>query len=274
VLVVYGSTRGGTAGLAHLVADAFIRHQVRADVRRAGDVRSLEEFDAVIVGGALYSNRWHPDATSFVGRHRAALRRLPVWFFSSGPLDDSARSGALAPVPQVNALAREIEIRGHMTFGGLLDKRPSGLLGLFAYGEEGDFRDRHHVVEWVERIAEDLSREHESMIRVVDSAGRTVPPKQAPHRPPVVIVPMREPGEADPTDTGRTASEPGNNEATDGEPADEGALDVPAHVDLDSASDGPTTPAGSLSRLRRYLTLDEEEADDEGLDLLLEVAEP
>ncbi|HVX68728.1 MAG TPA: flavodoxin domain-containing protein [Mycobacteriales bacterium] len=244
VLVVYGSTRGGTAGLAHLVADAFVRYQVRAEVRRAGDVRSIGDVDAVIVGGALYNNRWHPDATAFVGRHRAELRRVPVWFFSSGPLDDSARSGALAPVPQVNALAREIEIRGHMTFGGLLDKRPNGLLALFAYGPEGDFRDRHHVVEWVERVSEELTREHESMVRVVDSGGRTVPPKPD--------GPARDGSEIEP----------------------DGLLDAPTEIGAEWSADTSTRTSSGLSRIRQYLTLDEEEADDEGLDLLLEAVEP
>jgi menaquinone-dependent protoporphyrinogen oxidase len=254
ILVVYGSTRGGTAGLAHLVADAFIRHQIRAEVRRAGDVRNLDDYDAVIVGGALYSNRWHPDAAAFVGRHRADLRQLPVWFFSSGPLDDSARSGALAPVPQVNSLAREVEIRGHMTFGGLLDKRPTGLLGMFAYGQAGDFRDRHHVAEWVERIADELGREHESMVRVVDSTGHPVAPKPAPRRPVVVIVPMREGEDVEPDVSPN---------------ADDDIVDLRSDARIDWPRHVPAKAHG-LARIRNYLTLDDEEADDdEGLDLLL-----
>lgn len=177
VLVVYGSTRGGTAGLAHMVADACAVHGIKTEVRRAGDVRDLSKADAVIVGGALYSNRWHPDAVAFVGRHRATLQRLPVWFFSSGPLDDSARSGALAPVPQVTTLAREIEIRGHMTFGGLLDKRPSGLFGKFAYGAEGDFRDRRHAAEWVERVATELKASPPTTVRVIEPEVVIKPPE-------------------------------------------------------------------------------------------------
>ncbi|HWC35393.1 MAG TPA: flavodoxin domain-containing protein [Mycobacteriales bacterium] len=232
VLVVYGSSRGGTAGLAHLVADAFVRHQIRAEVRRAGDARDPRDFDAIVVGGALYNNRWHPDAVAFVGRHRRELCQLPVWFFSSGPLDDSARSGALAPVPQVNALAREIDIQGHMTFGGLLDHKPGGLIGLFAWGPEGDFRDRHHVAEWVERIAGELSSDHESMVRVIGPDRRPVAAARPPAPAPAIVLP----------------SEP--------QPEPE---ETP-----------PTRSNGSVSRLKRYLTLDEEEADDEGLDLLLD----
>lgn len=255
VLVAYGSTRGGTAGLAHMVADAFTRHQVRAEVRRAGDVKDAAEYDAVIIGGALYSNRWHPEAVAFVGRHRDDLRHVPVWFFSSGPLDDSARSGALAPVPQVNALAREIEIRGHMTFGGMLDKRPPGVLGLFAWGPEGDYRDRGQVAEWVERITEELGREHQSMVRVIEAAPPAPPP--AP-RPPVLIAPsLPEPGRTEPVDIGPDDEELALS-------FDAPTIGWPRHV--------PARAAGGLARIKRYLSLEDEESD-EGLDLL-ENAEP
>ncbi len=274
VLVAYGSTRGGTAGLAHMVADAFTRHHVRTDVRRAGDVKNPEEYDAVVVGGALYSNRWHPDAVAFVGRHRAELRQLPVWFFSSGPLDESARAGALAPVPQVITLGKDIDIRGHMTFGGLMVRRHSRLAGLLAWGPEGDFRDRHHVGEWVERIADELNRAHEPTVRVL---GRNAAPSPRPERrPPAVIVPPQQ--ERDevvlPPDARDDIVLP------DGAGAGAGPDDEELEVVTEPASDwehhGVTsTTSGGRSWLRRYLTLDEEEADDDdGLDLLLESAEP
>jgi menaquinone-dependent protoporphyrinogen oxidase len=229
VLVVYGSTRGGTAGLAHMVADAFAMRGISTEVRRAGDVRDLTEADAVVVGGGLYSNRWHPEAVAFVGRHRAALQQLPVWFFSSGPLDDSARAGSYAAVPQVSALAREVDIRGHMTFGGLLDKRPSGLLGLFAWGPQGDFRDRQHVAEWVERIAADLHGETAPTVRVI--GGTKAPATVLPLPQPVPFSKAEPPPEAEP------------EQAPVPEP------------------DKPKRP-----QLRRYLRL-EDDADDEGLDL-------
>jgi menaquinone-dependent protoporphyrinogen oxidase len=152
VLVVYGSSRGGTAGLASMVAEAFVARRVRADVGDASDVGDLIGYDAIVVGGALYHDRWHPEATSFVERNLDGLLRVPVWFFSSGPLDDTARSGSLAPVDQVRDLARDADIRGHMTFGGVLEKRPHRLSSVFAWGRTGDFRDRQQVHEWVGRI--------------------------------------------------------------------------------------------------------------------------
>jgi len=153
VLVVYGSKRGGTAELARMVGKAFAERGWSVEVRPAADVTTLSDADAVVVGGALYLNRWHRDAVRFVKRHQVALRDLPVWFFSSGPLDDSARSGDIAPVPQVNTLAAKVEIKGHMTFGGRLSTDAKGFIASrMAKSNGGDWRDPEQVREWVHQI--------------------------------------------------------------------------------------------------------------------------
>ena len=90
VLVTYGSQRGGTQGLARMVAEGLHDQGFGVDLVAAKDVRSVDDYDAVIVGGALYAYRWHKDARRFVRRHAKALRQRPTYLFSSGPLDDSA----------------------------------------------------------------------------------------------------------------------------------------------------------------------------------------
>jgi menaquinone-dependent protoporphyrinogen oxidase len=79
------------------------------------DVRDLAGVDAVIVAGALYANRWHRDARRFVRQSGAALRKLPVWLVSSGPLDDSAEQHDIPPTSQVRKLAARVGARGHVT---------------------------------------------------------------------------------------------------------------------------------------------------------------
>ena len=157
VTVVYGSERGGTAGLAEMIAAAFRQQGHAADVRDASVEGPLGDADAVIVGGALYLNRWHPDARRFVREHRRELTGLPVWLFSSGPLDASARCGDVAPVQQVRELAAAIEAHGHMTFGGRLERGAKGLFARsMAKKYAGDWRDPQHVAEWVREICHEL----------------------------------------------------------------------------------------------------------------------
>lgn len=147
VLVAHGSKRGGTKELAEWLGAALERRGIDVDVMPAGEVESVGDHDAVVVGGALYMFRWHADARRFVRRHRAALRRRPVWLFSSGPLDESATESDIPPVRFVRRAMEKIGARGHATFGGRLAPPYHGPLPL------GDWRSEDHVDRWAGRIA-------------------------------------------------------------------------------------------------------------------------
>lgn len=178
VQIVYGSKRGGTAGLAHMVASAFENEGWQADVRDVADRPGISDVDVVVVGGALYMNRWPGPLSRWVRQHTPTLKAVPVWFFSSGPLDDSARAGDIAPVAQVAKLARDIEISGHMTFGGFLDPHPKGWVARqMARRSAGDWRSPDHVAEWVHYICR-----HTTVLAEVPQQ-RTEEPQVARSRP-------------------------------------------------------------------------------------------
>ncbi|MCX2931304.1 hypothetical protein ORI20_13545 [Mycobacterium sp. CVI_P3] len=150
VLVAYGSKRRGTAGLAAMIGDALLEAGFTVVVTSARDVGDLEGFDAVIVAGALYANRWHRHARRFVRRHAAALRGLPVWLVSSGPLDDSAALGDIPPTKQVAGFIERVGARGHVTFGGTLAADARGFpASAMAKTKAGDWRDPAHIRRWV-----------------------------------------------------------------------------------------------------------------------------
>jgi len=157
VLVTYGSTRGGTEELAQTVADALRQEGLAVDVVPARAVRGVGGYDAVVVGGALYAFHWHRDARRFVKRHTAELRRRPTYFFSSGPLDDSAVQGEIPPVKGVDALMRRVGARGHTTFGGRLSPEAKGWpASAMAKKHAGDWRDPDQVRTWAGAIAPQL----------------------------------------------------------------------------------------------------------------------
>lgn len=116
VLVAYASRRGGTAGLAAMIGDAFAARGWEVDVCRAAVVHDIGGYDAVVVASALYLNRWLGEAKRFVRRHAGALRERPVWFVSSGPL--SAHTETATP-PTVRRLMSTVNARAHMTFGDI-----------------------------------------------------------------------------------------------------------------------------------------------------------
>jgi menaquinone-dependent protoporphyrinogen oxidase len=156
ILVTYGSKMGGTAGIAELVGQALTDAGFQADVRPVSEGDNIEAYDAVIVGGALYSGRWHRAARRFIKRHTGALRERPVWLFSSGPLNGSA-AGAIPPVPQVDELLERIGARGHVTFGGRLPANAKGFpASAMAKTHAGDWRDPERIRAWAAGVAMEL----------------------------------------------------------------------------------------------------------------------
>ena len=157
ILVTYASKRGGTKGLAEMVADDLRGEGFTVDLVPADQVRRCDGYDAVIVGGALYALRWHRDAKRFVRRHTGDLRRCPTFFFSSGPLDDSASNKDIPPVKGVQALMKRVGARGHVTFGGRLSPDATGFAAsAMAKKNAGDWRDPGKVEAWVHSIAPQL----------------------------------------------------------------------------------------------------------------------
>ena len=149
VLVTWGSKHGGTAGIGDIVAHTLeaAGHDVIAVAAR--DAPSPAGFDAVVVGGALYANRWRASARHWVERHARELRSVPTWMFSSGPLDTSAEDGELPPPRDVASLMKRIGAIDHRTFGGRLEK---DVLGLHA----GDWRNPERIRGWATEIAREL----------------------------------------------------------------------------------------------------------------------
>ncbi len=157
ILVTYGSERGGTAGLANMVADGLRAEGFVVTVSPASLAEAPDAYEAVVVGGAVYAMRWHADSRRYVRRHATALRRCPTYLFSSGPLDDSATKKEIPPVKGVVHLMEVTGARRHATFGGRLLPESRGLIAhQMAKKLSGDWRDTNQVREWTAKIAADL----------------------------------------------------------------------------------------------------------------------
>ena len=157
VLVAHGSLMGGTEGIARMLASTLGADGLATDVRPAGRVTDVVRYDAAVIGGAVYSGQWHQDARQLLVRHLEVFRCLPVWLFSSGPLDASASAGDIAPPPEVAAIAARIGARGHTTFGGRLPSDVDAFLARTLGREHaGDWRDPERIDAWAQEIAAEL----------------------------------------------------------------------------------------------------------------------
>ncbi|GIH92788.1 flavodoxin domain-containing protein [Planobispora siamensis] len=164
VLVAYGSKNWSTAGIADMIAEALAAEGLEAEARPADEVRAVAGYDAVVLGGALYNNRWHHAARRFARRHAAPLAGKPVWLFSSGPLDDSADRTQVPAVRQADAVRHALGAREHVTFGGCLTDQAKGFIArsIVRNGRGGDFRNPERIAEWSRKIAAELRHTAES----------------------------------------------------------------------------------------------------------------
>jgi menaquinone-dependent protoporphyrinogen oxidase len=157
VLVTYSSKRGGTEGIGRALGEALRTHGFEVVAASVDEVRAVGSFDAVIIGGALYANRWPGKLRSFVNRHLKQLRKVPVWFFSSGPLDDSADRQAIPATAQVAVLAERVGAKGHVTFGGRLERGATGFpASAMAKKKSGDWRNPESIRAWAAELAAEI----------------------------------------------------------------------------------------------------------------------
>lgn len=176
VLVAYASRHGATRGIAERIAETLLVAGLDAEAKPAESIRSVAEYDAVVIGSAAYMFRWMKEATDLANRNRATLKHKPVWLFSSGPVgpdavDAKGRDQKVAAVPKdVEALGRDIHARDHHVFFGAYfrDRKPVGiaerLMSLMPAAKEGlpqgDFRDWPEIEAWANGIAGELIGSH------------------------------------------------------------------------------------------------------------------
>jgi menaquinone-dependent protoporphyrinogen oxidase len=157
VLIAYGSKMGGTAEIAGMLADDLKSEGLTCDPQPADTVKSLDGYDAVIVGGALYANRWSGPSRRFVKQHTGELSTRPVFFFSSGPLDGGATERDIPPIRQVRRLMERVGAHEHVTFGGRLPADAKGFPARsMAKTMSGDWRDPDQIRAWAQRVATSL----------------------------------------------------------------------------------------------------------------------
>lgn len=91
VLVAYATHAGSTQGVAEAIAAVVGENGLKADLRKAREVRSLQEYDAVILGAPLYVFRWHAEAMGFLKRLRSSVEKMPVAVFALGPFHEDEK---------------------------------------------------------------------------------------------------------------------------------------------------------------------------------------
>ena len=163
VLVAYGTKYGATAEIAEKIGEVIREAGLDADVLRADRAGDLGLYGAVVLGSAVYIGRWRKEAVKFLKANEAALARMPVWIFSSGPTDEGdpvelvqgwTFPGSLQPI------ADRIGPRDVAVFQGATNEERMNFIEKWMLKnvgtQVGDFRDWDAIAAWASGIADEL----------------------------------------------------------------------------------------------------------------------
>jgi menaquinone-dependent protoporphyrinogen oxidase len=159
VLVGYATRYGSTQEVAEAVAATLRERGLAVDIQPMRDVRTLNQYRAVVLGAPLYMFHWHKDALNFLARHRAALTARPVAIFALGPFHAEEKEyqevrrqldKELAKFPWLTPAAIEI-------FGGKLDPEkltfPHNLVPALKKMPASDIRNWMAIRAWASDLA-------------------------------------------------------------------------------------------------------------------------
>jgi menaquinone-dependent protoporphyrinogen oxidase len=126
VLITAATKHGATAEIAATIGGALRdEHGLDAAVVPPEEVATVDGYDAVVLGSAVYAGHWLAPAKELVDRAGRALAGRPVWLFSSGPVGDPPKPEE-DPV-DVADIVGATKAREHRVFAGKLDKRQLGI---------------------------------------------------------------------------------------------------------------------------------------------------
>jgi menaquinone-dependent protoporphyrinogen oxidase len=182
IQVVVASRHGATAGIANRIAEVLRSEGAEVAVADAASNPDPGDFDAYVIGSAVYLGSWLKEGIDFLDRHQSTLARMPVWIFSSGPVPgpsgvletDDLVELSLGPEvgpgsggrKKIAALSAAIQPRDHRVFLGAFDPNDppksmqERLVRVLPAAKQalptGDFREWNAIESWARQIAEEL----------------------------------------------------------------------------------------------------------------------
>lgn len=168
VLVAYFSFCGTTGGVAEAIGQVLCDKGATVDVRLVKNISDLSSYQAFVIGSAIRSASWWPEAIEFLERNKEELSRKPVAYFLTclALYKDTEASRRVArsymdPVLKAAPKVKPVEMG---FFAGALDYSKLNLMYRMVMKSkmkkrgipEGDFRDWDAIRSWAEDLRSPL----------------------------------------------------------------------------------------------------------------------
>lgn len=162
VLVAFATRMDSTRGVAEAIGRALISEGFDVDVLPVGEVTTLQNYQAVVVGSAIQAAAWLPEAMQFLRRHQSDLRKIPVATFlvcmTLAMQNNTYREHVSTWMEPVRSLVKPVSeglfagslhLNRISSFGDRLKFKISVLLGVW---KEGDHRNWMEIETWTRSL--------------------------------------------------------------------------------------------------------------------------
>jgi menaquinone-dependent protoporphyrinogen oxidase len=170
ILIAYDTIHGSAAEVADQIGKDLCSRGFKVDVRFVGNASSIEEYDAIILGSAIYKFNWLPDARRFIRNHYSDLSSKPVAVFivcsamyqDTPESRDAVRKAFVSPLltryPAIQPLSIGL-FGGAVDFNtnryNLFEKIVLRILGkLLGFTESADWRDWDYINDWAQEVGD------------------------------------------------------------------------------------------------------------------------
>jgi menaquinone-dependent protoporphyrinogen oxidase len=158
ILVTFATRSGSTREVAQSIADTLKESGIEADFQPIRQLRSIERYQAVVLGAPLYMFRWHKDARHFLSKNRKELIKRPIAIFALGPIHDEEKEWQDVRQQLDRALAKFpwLEPAAIKVFGGRFDparfRFPYSFLPAMKKIPVSDIRDWTKINNWAANL--------------------------------------------------------------------------------------------------------------------------
>ena len=160
ILLAYATRYGSTQEVAETIAASLRQAGLTVDIQPIQEVRTLANYDALVLGAAIYNAHWHPEAHNFLSRDQEAIDQLPVAIFALGPLSPSeaAKRNSRRQLDMELAKYSWLKPVSVEIFAGKYDPSKPGLSFFERFLPARDYRNWDAIRAWANALAARLQQ--------------------------------------------------------------------------------------------------------------------
>jgi len=160
VLIAYTTKYGSTREVAQRIGSVFNEEGMGADVRDVKEIKKMDGYKAVILGGPIVMNKLRPAVIKLAHKYRNFLQKVPVAYFTLGvTMKTDNLENRVQATRYLDDLCKIREPVSLGLFAGKVDYSRIGPLFRWSFQKdtsgmlnEGDFRDWNVIEQWARNL--------------------------------------------------------------------------------------------------------------------------